>query len=550
MSQVKRIPFTGKGARFSTDKEGIKYIRPSSLTDCGLIFVATSDPIGRLTLGITKQEFSTIGFYYYTSISGRKKVNVILVDLFNHSISDKETTIETLINNPLVTSIAVKRLKPVMMNGTIDEIMTKQMHANYRSAIINAVANYNDKLPSHKDYLYQLFGIHGNGASPISETLNGRGTNGLTGVGLVNSVIRRIGKLSMIETSDTISLSCLERLTAVPNTPNEVISFLGSTLNQQVCDKQLSSYIVDNSLFSDLYFLRTGVFPQEVINTAMAHAISKQKPYLFGLIETFTDLLFNDEKFFNSIVNGIREGKLRDESQLHILKEALEACAENRVQDLQFIINAMIEGEIKASDIQTIINEANDDRISVDNLSSTIRSCLQSTSLYGEPYRSSGMSLINIPSMNAKLNTAIIGDMRTSELEESINSLYSMVSDLALSAREGKQGYIDINSLISCTNRIASASGRPTREIPLLKEDTSFSVVASSTTSKEEVSITLSEGEEVILPLRGCNLSSMERSVLLDILQILDDNMYNIDTEEYDTYDDLRAKISTELSTR
>ena len=49
----------------------------------GLIFIRSDDPISRIIMSITKQDYSFIGFYYDTKFfNGELKTIVILLDIF------------------------------------------------------------------------------------------------------------------------------------------------------------------------------------------------------------------------------------------------------------------------------------------------------------------------------------------------------------------------------------------------------------------------------------------------------------------------------------
>jgi len=504
--------------RYGSDSPGLSYINGSALDDCGLIFVSSSDALSKLVLGITKQEFSSVGFYYHCNMNGRPNINVILIDLFRSCVTEKEITLDQLLRNPLLNAVAVKRLKPISTDGVIDEYKTRQHQANFRSAIAAAVSSKNARL-SMRDWLLQLFG-HTN-------------SNNGSGIGLVNSVVRRLGKTDLISPSDTISLNTLRRLDMIPSTPDEVMGVIASGMNQMSSGCQISSYVVDNPLFGDLLFLRLPNIPSNVREEALRNSAKVQGPLLSQAFNEFMDLLFNDPSFFNTIVEGIREGRSRLDNNIRTLKEALEISADNRVHDLQRVVNLIISGKVDSSQLQQILTDANDDRLQISKI---------------EGFKQKP-DLISIPSMDPNLNVAMVGELKNLGIEKSIINLHQIVSEVCKQARSGTTSFLDINRLIEHTNILSSSLGIPLNDIDPLPEDTSFSVVASSSSSiSEEASITLSSGDEVIIPLRGCDLSSVERSILLDILAVLDDSMDSVDSSEYSAYDSLRSKITEQLS--
>ena len=90
-----------------------KYIDKNDLKDndgAGIILISSNDPISTLTRSIIKQEFTSIGFYYNSSITGIQKIQLIIVDIFGVKTPDwlnPNDSIDDIINNPLINNIAI-----------------------------------------------------------------------------------------------------------------------------------------------------------------------------------------------------------------------------------------------------------------------------------------------------------------------------------------------------------------------------------------------------------------------------------------------------------
>lgn len=68
----------------------------------GLMFIKSNDYINKIIMNISQYIFTSIGFYYKTSISGSCKIKVLLIDIFgirssNYIIQSLDDLLDLLI---------------------------------------------------------------------------------------------------------------------------------------------------------------------------------------------------------------------------------------------------------------------------------------------------------------------------------------------------------------------------------------------------------------------------------------------------------------------
>lgn len=505
------------------------YIRKDLLDDSGLIFITRRDPISRLVVSITKQEFSCIGFYYVSRISRSMTVNVILVSPLEPTTT---STIDDLLADPLVTSIAIKKLRPIVGgNGKLDLTKTKQLHDDFRLAIANLISN-NDH-PSLKDRIFQLFGY------PNAKNI--------VGVDIINSVIRKIGRWSEVpkqkhSSQESWSVQDIRGSTLADRA--EFIGCLGSSLNQQHTGQgQIHSYITSNSLFEDLCYVRLNQHQQKTIDAAMDKIVKVQEPYLGAIFTEFIHLVFSDEKFFASILQGFKEGRSKDQELQQTLIQALQCSSESRIGDLSWISRNLVRGELPLQDLQSLLRDANEDHQALVDWF---------TSLHLEQRQPLQTPIPKFDTDNKVWIRTGKASIQDDQLSANIHQLHQLVSKVVNSANEDSQAYLDLNTLIECTNSLILASNQPIQPIAKIPDESSYSIVgiggAESAKTNGDVVVRLDRGDEVYIPLYGANLAIFERNELLEILETLDSDIeMSINTQ---SYDNLRARITQELALR
>lgn len=271
---------------------------------CGIVLVLSDDPVSRITVAITKQEFSSVGYYYkYGSMT-----KIILYDPFGLPLYNCDT-LSALISCPFVRRVALRPIRPELENA-------------FRMALTKVPAS---GMSNPKDMLYFLFGF------PT--------TNDKSSLSCIESILNRMGKsvppfpINTLYGSgyeDCISPPCREKgiLAHV-----QIFSYLASSLNQQSSPQvttdgkkvpaQIQSYILDEDLFTPLQELKS--FSPCSDLEMLKKVYQKQLPLLSSLLSTFASLL-HEPGFLFLVAKGSRNQNiaLLQES----LQEALQLCGE------------------------------------------------------------------------------------------------------------------------------------------------------------------------------------------------------------------------------
>jgi len=77
--------------------------------DQGLIFLNRGDPLSKIITKLTRDEFTSLGFYYTTTVSGNTQQSVIYFDILG--LENITTTLEELKRFPLIKRLARRRLE-------------------------------------------------------------------------------------------------------------------------------------------------------------------------------------------------------------------------------------------------------------------------------------------------------------------------------------------------------------------------------------------------------------------------------------------------------
>jgi len=507
------------------------YIDKNDIRDAGIILVSGQDPISRLTMSITKQEFSSIGFYYTTTVTGNRKILVFIMDTFGGKRPEwlkPGDTLEDLINNPLIKQLAIKQLNPVMdENGIINVEETRQLEAAFRSAIAQVMSMGSEN--SIREAIEQLFGYRVDNP-----------TTSNTAIEMVNRVIKNIGKWEEVPQNHIISLEDYDILK--PPTPNQMdarakiqlVGYLGSGFNQQVvpnpdvANKQIQSYIVPNKLFGNLYYIKLPARDPQQEELEMSKSLMEQRPYLTKAISTFIDMILMDQEFMTVVLKGIHNGKFREEVSNNVLKECLKDLIKNKNNLITMILKWMHDKHLNLDELKSIITSFNDEK-------------KKYSLLLGEKMPESILS----SSINHN-KLVFLNSNDANNLNQVITNLYHNIKNAIVDAKNQNTIKFNLNDMIDSINHLCEISGNTLPKLHKLDHETSMSAIAyTNKHNSQKIPINLKSGHKIIIPLKNAKLNNFTRDELLEILQTLD---FTPDFSH--KYDDLRAALAKELSER
>lgn len=312
----------------------------NNITGAGIIFVSCEDPYSRLTRSISKCEYNAIGFYAPSNSTGVMKIIVTLVDLFG---VEKPTwlnsgcTLDKLINNPLVTRIAIKQLK-------INPEHEKAAQSKFRACICRGTEIV--KKPTPEEAIFSLFNYHPNNSINTSRSCakdirdeQNMSRPCITGVDFVNHVITLYGAIDKIQTGTSISLSTLDELKKLQEIPDEIsfIGMMGLPFSYDDDCIDISTYIVETNLFGDLVEISLPQRNPIQVEEEKRRLLNISKPYLIKGLSTFIDLILSCPDFFACVLKRFKSGKRFAEASEKMLLEILTGFSNITQETITFL---------------------------------------------------------------------------------------------------------------------------------------------------------------------------------------------------------------------
>lgn len=471
----------------------------------GIIFVAFDDPLSCIRMGVAKQQFSSIGFYYTDTSTGEKKTSVVLVDIMRTEKPKwlKESSVRTLSEHPLVTNLAYKQLNPVYEDGKIDCEATEERNCCFRQSIASCLEYGDEDHKSSKctrDILYQIFGINVDKSS-----------HGISSVELINMVIDKMGesekvpnkggadKIEIKEVEGTNSTSKLNLLKKVSSCVSQI-----QPCNPHSKHKLIQSYIKNNDLFGELIYVKIPDKDPVKIEIAKDKAIQEQSKLVNDIVSMFTHMILYDQRFFDAISDGIRRDR-RDDYDCSDEKKKLAVKSNDISDDLINLINQIrTEGVIDVETFKYIVSKHND----IKNKKEIVYKC----------------DLGKNSEVECTTNKAAItkGCKTYTEFKSAIYNIHDHVSKIAEQIVKKETPVIDINSLIKWSNILTSSVDKEKCNIRRIKGE--FSVNSVTTVTSEtgcDVRIMLMSEEKIRISTKDPDVSRFTKCELREILDHL-----------------------------
>lgn len=238
----------------------------------GILLALSDDPLSRITISITKQEFSSIGYYYsYGNI-----VKVFLRDPFGLPLYEY-TDLNSLRNSPLLRRLALRPIKP-------------ELEKSFRLSLAKRDPI---GLREIKEGIYQLFGFPSTSSS-------------LSSLGLLSNILSRMGKSLSPSNVNTLYGSGYEDCISSPTDKGgiegtiQVLSYFAAYFNQNTSPEvttdgkklpcQIQSYILDKEIFGPLQELQCTADPSQR-KEGMKKAFLLQRPRLEEGMKVFLSML-------------------------------------------------------------------------------------------------------------------------------------------------------------------------------------------------------------------------------------------------------------------
>lgn len=507
------------------------------LPDCGLIFISTDDSTALVVKAITKQNFSTIGFFYKTNVSGSVEVKVILVDVYRFTVSNwlgQGASLRDILENNLVNNVAIKGLRPIFDDsGEIDERATQNLYSEFRQAIALVIRNGTET--SLREIICQVFGYQVD--SP---------TTGVTPVEMVNRVIASIGKEHQIPQDSSFSAEAIESLKGPAILGNDVASkgkmmqILAANFNQQeiddpsVANKLIQSYIVENDLFDDLRNLPLPPRdPNKVRQEQEATAIL-QSDYMAAAVSQFVKMLIHDQGFYQTVVAGFNETRMLDRKKEVNFRHSILDLADDSKELAKLLLRWIHKGEADYCELLSLISKLDDTRECIADRHNIYLSERTKLPIIDR----SKMLLLRKDHHRCHDSRYLVGAFLA--LRDQVNETLSEIQH----SSDYDDPVININQMVKNINDMGEALGLSVKQLCPIPGEYSQKAIINITGSKEHhLPLKLKCGKSISLPLHGANLDHFDRQTLLEILEVLDVTA----SADY-RFDPLRRQITYHLA--
>jgi hypothetical protein len=301
-------------------------------TELGILFAATRDPLSSIYRAVTKQDFSSIGFYHTTTIGGKRKVRVILLDPFGEKtpwVSDK-TTLEDLCNNPRILSLA-----------------KRELNSEKKREFLLSVGSETNKVTSSQEniryLLLQMMGVR---------TEN----RGISALDILSNVMEAVGE--SVSPQWKISTASLESIAESSQRLGrlDILSLMASQLTSANSgQKQISSYLNTHPSFGELVHLPLREFLPSEILAAEQELISSYCRHIETIARVFTQLLLSDPEFLSTVRQCLEPKRIDSFLLPTLISEQKKLLAEiRRTDNLQVKETLLHRVEILANEMELL----------------------------------------------------------------------------------------------------------------------------------------------------------------------------------------------------
>lgn len=487
------------------------YIDPDTLNDAGILFVRSEDPVSWLNISVTKQTYSSMGFYYRTTASGVDRVQVVMVDalrMIRPKWLDPGATLDDLIASNLVSALAIKQLRPVLDDeGNVDAEKTEELQECFRAAIAKVSCSGHEV--SKREYIWQLFGHRVKCPTPS-----------VTAVEMVNRVVELMGRSADVPQQGGSSPNSTDLLTQSDefgtnaNGKIKVLTMLGVTMKQQevsnpnVANKLIQSYIRDNDLFGELQKLKLPKRDRIDVESAREDAIEVYQPFLSEVSALFVDMLFHEQGFFETLVSGINQSKGILELDDVSTGRAMVGFSDDFRSVIKLVDSSIKSGCLDYKGLKESVCKYVNDKAKVEI--------------------STGCSLGPNPVL-PDLCKDIVVNVKTGKKSGrkkfigAVTGLRDHVAQMVEQVRCEEDVYVDINLLSYLVNQLVSTTAVPGGDIPNI--DGEFSVEGNIVVTNDQGAkfpMQLSSGKRIVISTRNYDLSRFKKRELEEILCGLD----------------------------
>lgn len=464
-----------------------------NMDDVGLIYIKTIDPVAKLIMTITQNTFTTFGFYYKNTISGKTKINLILYDLFtldSPSWFKKKWSLKDIIKYPLVSYIAIQ---------SICDIVNPINRSDIRKAVLH-ISNNKYKL-NIQDSLRRTFGINIRHTEHtiISDIMNFLNVKGKK----CHTLFKYTWKEKDIDFDPYESISDLHSKTNYIATFAKLFNIPSNVVCDQPHNGQFKIYELSHK--------------HEDISITIRNILDDSIKMVKSIVNTFIELLFIDHKFYEKVRGSCNINQLRFFNEHHDIFGLLESMSDSGSKCLHLLQRWMDGQHISYSEFTKFEKDINKFRYLIakhigQNRPSYIRLTSKPKPKHHELYTSADILRDEIHKIAKRIEQKDTATLNINLFIEHINKIHK--------------------SLHTCHCHLHKIPG----------EYSQPGITLITDKPENAIPLTLHNGEKIILTTRNYDLSRFNKTELIEIMEALDILASD------DSYDLLRADITRKIS--
>lgn len=501
----------------------------------GLIFISREDPLSSLISCVTKQTFTSVGFFYTTTSAGTNETKVILLD-DNFIINGKGDNdliisignLSDLTKDNSISKICFKDLRPVIKDCEVDITETKELKDLFRSSIAreinDAISHYSVNKVTNNDVFSESYlsrnllskipldGLKTEIKTFVKKQINDLflGTNKLS-LKLINKVIQDIDKSHLLRNSISIDekkiLDLQQKLSKDSNGKAKILSVIGKELkskdpscNQEI--KNINSLYNDHMIFDEQTTL-DNIRNEVDLESYRRQLCDRQRNGMSLICSCFAEMIFNDQVFLNTVVDGINQMK---DVEMNSLKNKVNELEKRNSELVNYLTNSVKDGKLNTCELNDLISTSQKEVTSP-----------------GIIFVSDGHSKI--------------------EFSHNYEMIANQINNIRRKLEKSKEPVIHINKIIYGFNKISSILGQENR-LKQVKGKYSYPALINVAKTKNiEDRRILSTGRKIILSSEKTDLDKLNTIELEEIKEILEH-------KKSDNFCEMLNKITTRLSTK
>lgn len=315
---------------------------------CGVVLFKTNSSYSSFVTAVTKQPFSGGGFWYETSYFRTPCRVVIVMDWFGLNTPKVATgpnmTIETLQKDPGIQRLAIRSLKPIVVNGKIDEQATREREVRFRLLI----AGMSVEPATPEETVADVFGM------PM-ETSSRK-----TPIQMVNFIITQMlrGDLPLNENPRA---ECLKSIQS-PLDDSEIgrldlMTLMGTPLFRATTTPGMGSLLAEQNLLGEIQDLPLIDHSELKIRQGMLDSASKESLFMQRFSQAFVGLLFKDPLFLSTVIEGVNRGKGIEMTGRHVRQRAIHETLSSGADLVNTLNLALKRGEISSEEFSQALEK-------------------------------------------------------------------------------------------------------------------------------------------------------------------------------------------------